>query len=58
MEYISKYMKCKGKLNCPACLIWRYVLNESGSRAAHVLNLVTEQGGVIDSVEDPSIHWI
>jgi len=51
-------MKCKGKLNWPACLIWRYVVKESGSIAAHVLKLVTGHGGVIGSLEDPSTHWI
>jgi len=56
--FLFTYMKCEGKLTWPACLIWWYVVKESGSRAPHILNLVTGQGGVIGSWENPSTHWI
>jgi hypothetical protein len=52
------YVKSEGKLIWLACIIWCYVLKGNGSRAAHVLNLVTGQGGVTGSWEDPSTHWI
>jgi len=39
-------------------LIWCYVVKESGGRAPYILNLVTGQGGVTGSWEDPTTHWI
>ena len=49
---------CVKKLKWPACLIWYYVVKESGSRAHHILNLVIGQTGMFGSWEDPSRHWI
>ena len=56
--FLVMYMKCKGKLKWPECLMWRCTVKDSGSGAADSLNCVTGQGGVIGSWEDRSTHRI